>query len=37
VSIVDPLSMMGFVNNPALDPVAGEARERLERVAAALT
>jgi uncharacterized protein (DUF302 family) len=36
VSIIDPLSMLGFVENPALDPVAGEARERLERVAAAL-
>jgi uncharacterized protein (DUF302 family) len=36
VSIIDPLSMMGFVDNPALDPVAAEARARLERVAAAL-
>ncbi len=29
VSIVDPLSMLGMVNNPALDPVAEEARARL--------
>jgi uncharacterized protein (DUF302 family) len=36
VNIIDPLSMLGFVGNPALDPVAAEARERLERVAAAL-
>ena len=36
VNIIDPLSMLGFVKNPALDPVAEEARERLERVAAAL-
>ncbi len=36
VNIIDPLSMLGFVKNPALDPVAEEARVRLERVAAAL-
>ena len=36
VNIIDPLSMLGFVNNPALDPVAEEARKRLERAAAAL-
>ena len=36
VSIVDPLSMVGFTNNPALEPVADEARARLERVAATL-
>ena len=36
VSIIDPLSMLGFVKNPALDPIADEARDRLERVAAAL-
>ncbi len=33
VGIVDPLSMLGVVDNPALQPVADEARARLERVA----
>lgn len=32
VSIVDPLTMMGVVDNPALQPVADEATERLRRV-----
>ncbi|MBZ0276003.1 MAG: DUF302 domain-containing protein [Anaerolineae bacterium] len=36
VSLVDPLAMMGFMNNPELAPVAEEAKARLERVAAAL-
>jgi uncharacterized protein (DUF302 family) len=36
VSLVDPLAMMGFVDNPALAPVAQDARTRLEKVAAAL-
>jgi uncharacterized protein (DUF302 family) len=36
VSLVDPLAMMGFVDNPALTPIASEARARLEKVAAAL-
>lgn len=36
VSIVDPISMLGVVNSPALKPVADEARARLERVAKAL-
>lgn len=36
VSLVDPLAMMGFIDNPALGPVASEARARLEKVAAAL-
>lgn len=36
VSLVDPISMMDFVQNPALVPIAEEARARLERVAAAL-
>ncbi len=36
VSIVDPLSMLGFVQHPDLEPVAEEARARLDRVAAAL-
>src|SRR5512145_1600578 len=36
VSLVDPLMMMDFVQNPALAAVASEARAKLERVAAAL-
>jgi uncharacterized protein (DUF302 family) len=32
VSIVDPLSMLGVVESPDLDPVAQEARTRLLRV-----
>lgn len=36
VSLVDPLSMLGVVANPALDPIAQAARAKLERVAAAL-
>jgi uncharacterized protein (DUF302 family) len=36
VSLVDPLMMLAAVPNPALEPVAAEARARLERVAAAL-
>ena len=32
VSIVDPIAMLGVVGNPALDPVAQEARTRLQRV-----
>ena len=36
VAIIDPLSMLGFVNHPDLEPVAEEARARLERVAKAL-
>lgn len=37
VSLVDPLSMLGVVVAPELDAVAQEARQRLERVAAALS
>ena len=37
VLIIDPLAMMGFMVDPALDDVAQEARERLDRVAQALT
>jgi uncharacterized protein (DUF302 family) len=37
VAIVDPLSMLGVVQHPDLEPVAAEARARLERVAQALT
>jgi len=32
VSIVDPISMLGVVENPALNPVAEEARTRLQSV-----
>ncbi|CAN5515139.1 DUF302 domain-containing protein [soil metagenome] len=36
VSIIDPLQMLGFVNNPALQPIAEEANSRLRRVIEAL-
>jgi uncharacterized protein (DUF302 family) len=36
VALVDPLAMPGVIDNPALSPIAAEARTRLERVAAAL-
>ena len=36
VAIVDPATMLGVVDNPALRQVADEAKARLERVAAAL-
>jgi uncharacterized protein (DUF302 family) len=36
VSLVDPISMLGVVENPDLEPVATEARARLQRVAEAL-
>lgn len=36
VSIIDPIGMLGVVKNSAVEPVAKEARTRLERVAAAL-
>jgi len=36
VSIVDPISMLGVVNTPGVEPVAVEARARLERVAKSL-
>ena len=36
ISIVDPISMLGVVNNPEIEPVANEARARLERVAKSL-
>jgi uncharacterized protein (DUF302 family) len=32
VSIVDPISMLGMVDSPELEPMAQEARERLRRV-----
>jgi len=36
VSIIDPISMLGILNYPELEPVAQEARARLERVLTAL-
>lgn len=36
VNIIDPLSMTDFIQHPALDSVADEARQRLKRVAEAL-
>lgn len=36
VSIVDPLQMLGIVENPALQPIAEEADLRLHRVLAQL-
>ncbi len=36
VSIVDPRAMFAVVDNPAVEPIVTEARERLERVAKAL-
>ncbi len=36
VRILDPEKMIGVANNSALDSVAGEAREHLERVVARL-
>jgi uncharacterized protein (DUF302 family) len=36
VSIVDPITMLGVVSNPALDDVAKEARTRLQNVVASI-
>ena len=36
VNIVDPLSMLGIIQDPALEQVAEEARIRLKRVAEAI-
>lgn len=36
VSIIDPISMLGVLNYPELEPVAQEASSRLERVLIAL-
>ncbi len=36
VGLVDPLTMLGVMPNPELEPIAQDARARLERVAAAL-
>jgi len=37
VSIVDPISMLGVVESPELEPIASEARSRLDRVTKALS
>ncbi len=37
VSIIDPEMMLGVVKNPALESIACDAKERLSRVAAALS
>lgn len=37
VSIVDPLAMLSVIQNPALTPVAEAAKEKLRRVAQALS
>ena len=36
IAILDPLSMLGVVESPELDPIAREARTRLQRVIEAL-
>ena len=36
VAMIDPLMMLGVISNPALKPIADEARARLERVAQSL-
>jgi uncharacterized protein (DUF302 family) len=36
VAMIDPLMMMGVINNPALKPIADEALARLRRVAQSL-
>ncbi len=36
VGLIDPQAMLGVVPNPALQPIADEAKARLDRVAAAL-
>jgi uncharacterized protein (DUF302 family) len=36
VSVVDPIQMLGVVENPSLQPVAEEAERRLRRVVANL-
>ena len=36
VAVIDPMMMMGVVQNPQMQPIADQARERLEKVMAAL-
>ncbi len=37
VEIIDPLMMLGVLEAPSVQPIADEARERLDRVVIALT
>lgn len=37
VSIQDPIAMLSVAGNPGLDPIANEARERLQQVIAAIS
>ena len=36
VSFMDPGSVLGLVDNPAVEPLAAQVKEKLERVLAAL-
>ena len=36
INIIDPMSMTNFIQDPALESVAAEARQRLERVSKAI-
>jgi uncharacterized protein (DUF302 family) len=36
VNIIDPMSMTNFIQDPALDAVAEEARQRLKRISEAI-
>ncbi len=36
VAVIDPMIMLGVVQNPQMQPIADQARERLEKVMAAL-
>ncbi len=36
VDFMDPVSVMGLVNDPGVEPLANDVRQRLERVLAAL-
>jgi uncharacterized protein (DUF302 family) len=36
VAVMDPAAALGIVENPAVQPIAAEARERLERAVASL-
>ncbi len=37
VEVMDPVAAMGVVGNPALEPIANEAKARLEKALAALS
>lgn len=36
IALIDPIGMLGFIQHPDLEPIAEEARQRLDRVAKAL-